>query len=329
MSPSVPGAAAPPVATYSIVARDPDNGYLGVAVQSHHFAVGSVAPFARAGVGAGTIQSFARRIYASEGLRLMEEGATAGDALRRLLARDHHMDYRQAALVDTEGRVVAHTGQACIPQAGHHLGDGYVCLGNMLLREGTWEAMGEAFEATSGDLPRRMLAALEAAQAQGGDLRGRRSAAMQVVAPAPTGDPGEDTLLDLRVEDHPQPVRELRRLVNLWAAYDHNTRGGHHLRHGDYDAAVEAFQRAEALAPDESELVFWRGVALVNAGHMEQARDLFLGLFGESDHWALMLTRVARSGFLPERPGLLGQLIPQACRNTSEVRHAVETDGEG
>lgn len=317
----------PPVATYSIVARDPESGLLGVAVQSHHFAVGSVAPFAQAGVGAGTIQSFARRIYASEGLRLMEEGASAGDALRRLLAWDHHMDYRQAAMVDTEGRVVAHTGRACIPEAGHHLGDEYVCLGNMLLREGTWEAMGEAFEAAGGDLPRRLLAALEAAQAQGGDLRGRRSAAMRVVAPAPTGDPGEDTPLDLRVEDHPHPVSELRRLVDLWAAYDHNTRGGHHLRHGAYERAVAEFERAEALAPEESELVFWRGVALVKAEHLDEARDLFRCLFRESDHWALMLTRVARSGFLPDTPGLLGGLIPKQYRNTPEVRSAIQADG--
>ena len=317
----------PPVATYSIVARDPDSGRMGVAVQSHHFAVGSVAPFARAGVGVGTIQSFARLIYGSEGLRLMREGSSAGDALRRLLARDHHMDFRQAAMVDTEGNAAAHTGQLCIDQAGHSLGDGYVCLGNMLLREDTWDAMGSAFEAAAGELHHRMLAALEAAQNNGGDLRGRRSAAMIVVNAKATGDPAEDTLLDLRVEDHTSPVKELRRLVTLWEAYDHNTRGGHHLRHGEYDQAIKAFMRAEELAPEEAELVFWRGVAMVNAGYLEEARPLFRGLFKASDHWALLLTRVARNRFLPHDPELLRTLIPEEFREASEVAEALEHNG--
>ncbi|EHQ53329.1 hypothetical protein ECTPHS_11637 [Ectothiorhodospira sp. PHS-1] len=299
-----------PVATYSIVARDPASGHLGVAVQSHHFAVGSVAPFARAGVGAGTIQSFAKLIYATEGLRLMRDGASAGEALRRLLARDHHMDYRQAAMIDTQGDVVAHTGRLCIDEAGHCLGDEYACLGNMLLNDGTWEAMGRAYEAAEGDFPHRLISALEAAQAQGGDLRGRRSAAMIVVSGRATGDPAQDTLLDLRVEDHPTPVRELKRLVILKEAYEFNTLGGHHLRHGEYDKAIQAFTRAETLAPEEDELIFWRSVALINAGHEAEARALLGALFQRAPHWSLLLKRVAKSRFLPDDPALIQRLLP-------------------
>lgn len=299
-----------PVATYSIVARNPDSGHLGVAVQSHHFAVGSVAPFARAGVGAGTIQSFARLIYAAEGLRLMRDGASAGEALRRLLARDHHMDYRQAAMIDTQGDVVAHTGRLCIDEAGHCLGDEYACLGNMLLNDGTWEAMGRAYEAAEGDFPHRLISALEAAQAQGGDLRGRRSAAMMVVSGKATGDPARDTLLDLRVEDHPTPVRELKRLVILKEAYELNTLGGHHLRHGEYDKAIQAFTRAETLAPEEDELIFWRSVALINAGHESEAQALLRALFQRAPHWSLLLERVAKSRFLPDDPALIQRLLP-------------------
>ncbi|WP_412852065.1 DUF1028 domain-containing protein [Ectothiorhodospira shaposhnikovii] len=302
-----------PVATYSIVARDPASGHLGVAVQSHHFAVGSVAPFARAGVGAGTIQSFAKLIYATEGLRLMRDGASAGEALRRLLARDHHMDYRQAAMIDTQGDVVAHTGRLCIDEAGHCLGDEYACLGNMLLNDGTWEAMGRAYEAAEGDFPHRLISALEAAQAQGGDLRGRRSAAMMVVSGRATGDPAQDTLLDLRVEDHPTPVRELKRLVILKEAYEFNTLGGHHLRHGEYDKAIQAFTRAETLAPEEDELIFWRSVALINAGHEAEARALLGALFQRAPHWSLLLKRVAKSRFLPDDPALIQRLLqPQS-----------------
>ncbi|SEP86826.1 Uncharacterized conserved protein, Ntn-hydrolase superfamily [Ectothiorhodospira magna] len=307
MAPSLPAFA--PVATYSIVARDPVQDQLGVAVQSHHFAVGSVAPFARAGVGAGTIQSFASLIYATEGPRLMQEGASAGAALRRLLAQDHHMDYRQAGMIDTQGDVVAHTGSLCIDEAGHCLGDEYACLGNMLLKDGTWDAMGRAYEAAQGDFPQRLLAALEAAQAQGGDLRGRRSAAIMVVSGTATGDPAQDMILDLRVEDHPTPVRELRRLVTLKAAYTFNTLGGHHLRHGEYDQAIRAFTQAEALAPDEDELVFWRAVALINAGHEAQAEALLNALFHRAPHWSLLLIRVAKSRFLPDDPALIARLL--------------------
>lgn len=299
----------PAVATYSIVARDPDTGHLGVAVQSHYFSVGSLAPHARAGAGAVTIQSFAKLYYGNEGLDLMDRGASAGQALRTLLARDHHADYRQVAMVDAEGGVAAHTGILCIPAAGHRLGDGYACQGNMLRNEGTWDAMAEAFEGTEGELINRMIGALEAGQEAGGDLRGRRSAAVIVVNGKFTGDPAEDVAFDLRVEDHDQPLRELRRLMVLKKAFHHNSQGDHYLRNGDFEAAVQEFSIAESLAPDHEELVFWRAVALVNAGHMDEAAPMFRRLFRSCEAWRLLVKRIARSHFLPDDPEVLKAIL--------------------
>jgi uncharacterized Ntn-hydrolase superfamily protein len=304
----------PFVATYSIVARDPDTGHLGVAVQSHYFGVGGLTPHARAGVGAVTIQSFAKLYYGSEGLRLMHEGASAGKALRTLLARDHHADYRQVAMVDSDGGSAAHTGNLCIPAAGHRLGDGYACQGNLLLNEGTWDVMAEAFEGAQGELVNRMIAALEAGQEAGGDLRGKRSAAVMVVNGKFTGDPAEDIAFDLRVEDHDQPLTELRRLMVLRKAFHHNSQGDHYLRNGDFEAAVQEFSIAESLAPEHEELVFWRAVALVNAGHLNEAEPMFKKLFESHGNWQLMLERIAQSRFLPDEPGLLDTILRLAPR---------------
>jgi uncharacterized Ntn-hydrolase superfamily protein len=304
-----------PVATYSIVAQDPDTGHLGVAVQSHYFSVGSLAPHARAGVGAVTIQSFAKLYYGSEGLQHMSEGQSAGQALRRLLARDHHADYRQVAMVDADGTAAAHTGNLCIPEAGHRLGDGYACQGNMLLNAGTWDAMAEGFEASQGELVNRMIAALEAGEAAGGDLRGKRSAAVIVVNGRFTGDPAEDIAFDLRVEDHDSPLTELRRLMVLKKAFHHNSQGDHYLRNGDYEKAVREFSIAESLAPDHEELVFWRAVALVNAGHMDEAEPMFRRLFAASRSWRLMVERIDRSGFLPDEPQVLATILGLAPDN--------------
>jgi uncharacterized Ntn-hydrolase superfamily protein len=305
----------PAVATYSIVARDPDTGHLGVAVQSHYFSVGSLAPHAHAGTGAVTIQSFAKLYYGSEGLRHMSEGKTAGQALRTLLAGDHNADYRQVAMVDREGGVAAHTGNLCIPEAGHRLGDGYACQGNMLLVSGIWDAMAESFEAAEGELINRMLKALEAGQAAGGDLRGKRSAAAIVVSGKFTGDPAEDIAFDLRVEDHDEPLEELRRLMVLKKAFHHNSQGDHHLRNGDFESAVQEFSIAESLAPNHEELVFWRAVALVNAGHMDEATPMFQRLFESSERWRVLVERIARAQFLPNDPRVLRAILDLSGRS--------------
>ncbi len=298
-----------PVATYSIVARDPSTGQLGVAVQSHYFSVGSVSPHAEAGVGAVTIQSFAKPSYGTEGLRLIREGASAHEALATLRGRDDHAAYRQSAMVDGQGRVAVYTGQRCIPEAGHHAGDGYACLGNMLLEADVWDEMGAAFMEAQGELVDRLIVSLEAARSAGGDLRGRRSAAVIVVNAEASGDPALDVLFNLRVEDHDQPLEELKRLITLKKAFHHNSRGDHHLRNGDVDAALREFSMAVAMAPTQEELVFWQALAMAVAGFQKEAEPLFLELFDTSRNWRVLAERVARSRYLPEGSNALDKIL--------------------
>lgn len=208
-----------PVATYSIVARDPATGDFWVAVQSHWFQVGRVVAWAKAGEGAVATQSFVETSYGPKGLRLMAGGKSAQQALDRLLAADEQRDVRQVAMVDSIGRVATWTGPRCIEAAGHHQGKGYSVQANLMQGPEVWPAMAKAFENTKGDLASRMLAALQAAQAEGGDIRGRQSAALLVVPAKASGKPWEDRSVDLRIADHPQPLRELQRLLALHRAY--------------------------------------------------------------------------------------------------------------
>jgi uncharacterized Ntn-hydrolase superfamily protein len=219
-----------PVHTFSIVARDPATGEMGVAVQSHWFSVGSNVAWAEAGVGAVATQSFIDPSYGRGGLELMRGGASAEEALKTLLARDEGRDVRQVAMVDARGRVAAHTGAKCIEAAGDRVGKDYSVQANLMSNGRVWPAMASAFESARGDLADRMLAALDAAQAAGGDIRGRQSAALVVVKAESTGKPWADRVFDLRVDDSAEPLKELRRLVRLQRAYNHMNAG---------DAAVE------------------------------------------------------------------------------------------
>jgi uncharacterized Ntn-hydrolase superfamily protein len=191
-----------PVSTYSIVARDPATGEFGIAVQSHWFSVGSVVAWAEAGVGAVATQSFTEISYGPLGLGAMRDGATAAQALATLVAADPHPEVRQVAFVDVQGRTAVHTGAGCIPGAGHRGGEGYSVQANLMLVDDVPEAMARAFENATGPLAERMLAALEAAQAAGGDIRGKQSAAILVVAARASEQPWEDRQIDLRIEDH-------------------------------------------------------------------------------------------------------------------------------
>jgi uncharacterized Ntn-hydrolase superfamily protein len=205
--------------TFSIVARDPANGDLGVAVQSKFLAVGSVVPWAQAGVGAVATQSFANTTYGPEGLRLMAGGWTAQEALKHMLAVDHDSSQRQVLLVDFAGRSAAFTGENCHNWAGHIIGQNYACAGNILVGEDTVEAMAKTFEATEGSLGLRLVTALAAGQAAGGDSRGQQSAALLVVRTGGGYGGRNDRFIDLRVDDHPQPITELHRLLDLHRLY--------------------------------------------------------------------------------------------------------------
>jgi uncharacterized Ntn-hydrolase superfamily protein len=297
-----------PVHTFSIVARDPVTGEIGVAVQSHWFSVGSVVPWAEAGVGAVATQSFVDPTYGKLGLDLMRAGRSAPDALKALLAGDEGRDVRQVAMIDAQGRVDAWTGAKDIQAAGHIVGENFSVQANLMLNDQVWPAMARAFQATKGDLAERMLAALDAAQEAGGDIRGRQSAALIVVAGKPTGRPWADRVFDLRVDDSPQPLQELRRLVTLQRAYNHMNAGDLAVEKKDNEGALREYGAAEKLVPDNAEMIYWHAVALINMNRTEEALPLFRKVFAMDKNWITLTPRLAKSGLLPDDAKLIERI---------------------
>lgn len=282
--------------TYSIVARDAETGRLGVAVQSHWFSVGSVVTWAEAGVGAVATQSFAEPSYGPLGLDLMRRGRGAPEALETLVRADADRDVRQVAFVDAEGRVGVHTGAACIREFGHTTGDGFSVQANMMERDTVWDAMAEAYASADGDLPARLIAALTAAQAEGGDVRGTQSAAMLVVEAAPSGREWSDRVIDLRVEDHPAPVDELNRVLRLWRAYEHAERAEELELEDDVTGALGERLAALELRPDHPELAFWAAIAMAQAGRLDEARRTIATSHAARPGWATLLRRMIDDG---------------------------------
>jgi uncharacterized Ntn-hydrolase superfamily protein len=298
-----------PVATYSIVARDAETDELGVAVQSHWFSVGPLVPWAEAGVGAVATQSLVEVSYGPLGLELMRAGRSAPEALAGLLAADPHPDVRQVAMIDAQGRVAAHTGEHAILAAGHQTGEGYSVQANLMEHPTVWPAMARAFESAQGDLAERMLAALEAAQAEGGDIRGRQSAAILVVSGESTGRPWQDRIFDLRVEDDPEPLVELRRLLHLARAYREMNAGDEAMTVDDVDAAVSHYNRAAEMVPENAEMVYWAAVSLAGTGRVEEALPRFERAFAADPRWAVLTPRLPFAGLLPEDPELLRRIL--------------------
>ena len=300
-----------PVATYSIVARDSLSGQLGVAVQSHWFSVGPIVPWARPGIGAVATQSLVDPAYGPLGLELMAMGKTAQATLTALLAGDADAAVRQVAMVDAEGNVAVHTGERAIAAAGHQTGAQYSVQANLMDQDSVWPAMAHAYENAEGDLAERLLVALEVAEAEGGDLRGRQSAAILVVSAEDTGSPWVDRVFDLRVEDHPEPVEELRRLVRLARAYHKLNEGDEWVTAGDMEAAMDAYRAATELVPDEAtggEAPFWVGVTLASEGREEEAVPYLQRAQAQYDRWADLLRRLPASGLLPADDALLDRL---------------------
>ncbi len=298
-----------PVSTFSIVARDPATGELGVAVQSHWFSVGSVVPWAEAGVGAVATQSFTEPSYGPKGLALMKKGVDPKEALAQLLAADAQREVRQVAFVDGNGRVAVHTGAKCIPGAGHHVGAGYTTEANLMLTNEVPEAMAKAYEAAKGPLAERMLAALFAAQGVGGDVRGKQSAALLVVRAKATDKPWTDRIVDLRIEDHPEPLKEMQRLLTLHRAYEKMNRGDDASAVGKMDDALKEYGAAAQMVPDNDEFVFWTAVALVANGRTDDALPLFAKAFRMNPAWMLLVPRLPAVGQLPETPGLVPRIL--------------------
>jgi uncharacterized Ntn-hydrolase superfamily protein len=298
-----------PVSTYSIVARDASTGEIGVAVQSHWFSVGPIVPFAEAGVGAVATQSFVDSSYGPLGLDLMRVGRSAPEALAALLAGDPGRDVRQVGMIDAQGRVATHTGRLCIPAAGGQTGAGHAVQANLMERASVWPAMARAFEAAQGDLAGRLLAALDAAEAEGGDIRGRQSAAIVVVKARSTGRPWADRIFDLRVEDHPDPLRELRRLVGLQRAYNHMSAGDECVAAKDWICAEREYGRALELEPGSAEMAFWYAVALASNGRLEPATPLFRRAFAADPRWRELARRLPGVEQLPKDQALLQAIL--------------------
>ena len=301
-----------PVATFSIVARDEASGEIGVAVQSHWFSVGPIVPWAEAGVGAVATQSLVDPSYGPLGLDLMRAGKSAPQALAGLVAADEGREVRQVAMIDGSGRVAAHTGKKCIAEAGQKVGESYSVQANLMEHPTVWGAMAKAFEGAKGDLADRMLVALAAAQAEGGDVRGMQSAAILVVAAKRTGRPWEDRLLDLRVEDHPDPISELRRLVQLARAYRKLNEGDEHFGEGEIEKAMAAYAEATTLVSDDAtggEAPFWVGVTLARAGRVKEAIPYLARAQRQADRWATVVARLPASGLLPDDAALVAKLV--------------------
>lgn len=300
-----------PVHTYSIVARDAATGEIGVAVQSHWFSVGSNVSWAEAGVGAVATQSFIDPAYGKLGLDLMRAGRSAPQALEGLVSADEGRGFRQVAMIDAQGRVDAWTGESSMSAAGHHVGDQYSVQANLMLSDEVWPSMARAFEDADGDLAERMLRALEAAQSVGGDIRGKQSAALVVVSGTNTGQPWKDRLFDLRVDDHEDPLGELRRLVVLQRAYQHMNAGDAAMEVSDNEAALREYGAARDLVPGNVEMAYWTAVALVNMGRVDEALPMFREIFAEDGNWAILTPRLPRSGLLPDDDALIERIVSQ------------------
>jgi len=298
-----------PVHTYSIVARDPATGELGAAVQSHWFSVGSIVIWAEPGVGAVATQSFVEPSYGPLGLTLMRTGKTAPQALTSLLASDEHEDVRQVGMVDASGNVANHTGSNAISEHCNLLGDNYSVQANLMWKPTVCSAMAAAFENGDGDLAERLMLALEAAQGEGGDIRGKQSVALLVVS----GDIAEPAwsgrIFDLRIEDHEEPLKEMRRLLTMARAYRLMNEGDEHMTNGDVDQAIAAYSSAEALVPDSHEMIFWHAATLAAGGRVDEALPLFSKAFAMWPLWRELVQRLPAAGLLPDDPALMAKIL--------------------
>lgn len=298
--------------TFSIVARDPATGEMGVAVQSHWFGVGRLVAWARAGVGAVATQAMVEVAYGPRGLALMAQGKSAPETLAELLAADGGRELRQVAMVDAQGRVAAHTGARCIAEAGHIVGDAFSVQANMMLNDRVWPAMHQAYLQAKGDLAERLVCALEAAQDAGGDVRGQQSAAILVVPAQATDRPWDDVVVELRVEDHPAPIAELRRLLTVHRAYSRMNRGDELLGKGQVEEAMSEYRAAAELVPDIAELPFWHAVTLADMGRVDEALPIFRDVFAREPNLALLVQRLPASGLLRDDPQMMTQILGAA-----------------
>jgi uncharacterized Ntn-hydrolase superfamily protein len=307
---SVYSATDPLAHTFSIVARDPKTGEMAVAVQSHWFSVGTSVSWAEAGVGVVATQSFTNKSFGPRGLALLKSGKTAQQALDELLAADEGRDVRQVAILDNQGHVATHTGKKCVDMAGQQQGAQFSVQANMMLTATVPAAMAKAYEANAAlPLAERVLAALDAAQAAGGDIRGRQSAALVVVRGTATEGPWADRLVDLRVDDSAAPLVELRRLLKLHRAYDHMNAGDLAVEKNDMPKAIAEYQAAEKMFPQNLEMQYWHAITLANKQQLPAALKLLGPIFRQEPNWRILTERLPKVGLLTVSPAELKQIL--------------------
>jgi uncharacterized Ntn-hydrolase superfamily protein len=298
--------------TYSIVARDSATGEMAVGVQSHWFSVGTVVSWAEAGVGAIATQSFANVSFGMRGLALLKEGKTPQETLDELLSDDDAREFRQVAIIDKQGRVAVHTGSSCVEYAGHTTGTNFSVQANMMLNDKVWPAMAKSFEKNKHlPLAERVLAAMQAGQAAGGDIRGQQSAAILVVKGESSGKPWEDKVIDLRVDDNPQPLQELERLLKVFRAYEHMNRGDLAIEQGNMQQAMQEYTAAEKMFPDNIEMQYWHAITLANGGKTAEAAAMLKKIYKKDKNWQEMTRRLPKAGLLQVSEKELKQLLGQ------------------
>jgi uncharacterized Ntn-hydrolase superfamily protein len=285
--------------TFSIVARDPNTGEMGVAVQSHWFSVGTSVSWAEAGVGAVATQSFTNKSFGIRGLNLLRSGLTAQQALDSLLTTDEGRDVRQVAIIDNKGNVATHTGKACIDYASHIKGDNFSVQSNMMLTDKVPSAMATAFKNSAGKpLAERMILALEAGQKAGGDIRGKQSAAIIIVPGKSEGKPWDERTVDLRVDDNPQPIQELHRLYNVQVAYQHMNNGDLATEKNDMVTAMNEYNAAMKMFPQNLEMQYWTGVTLANNKQVDKAIPILKKVFDKDSNWKELTRRLPKVNLL-------------------------------
>jgi uncharacterized Ntn-hydrolase superfamily protein len=289
----------PLVHTFSIVARDPQTGEIGVAVQSHWFSVGTSVSWAEAGVGAVATQSFVNKSFGICGLNLLRNGLTAQQALDSLLNSDEGREVRQVAIIDSKGNVATHTGKLCIDYAGHIKGNNFSVQANMMLTNKVPAAMATAFEKSAGKpLAERMILALEAGQGAGGDIRGRQSAAIIVVPGKTEGKPWDERSVDLRVDDNPEPIKELHRLYNVQVAYQHMNNGDLAVEKNDMAKAMDEYNAAMKMFPRNLEMQYWTAITLANNKKVDKALPILQKVFAKDSNWKELTRRLPKVNLL-------------------------------
>ncbi|MCP5061492.1 MAG: DUF1028 domain-containing protein, partial [Ignavibacteriae bacterium] len=284
--------------TYSIVARDTVTGEMGVAVQSHWFSVGTLVSWAEAGVGVVATQSFINPSFGLRGLELLKSGLSPQQVIDSLIASDEGRDVRQLAILDVQGRAAAYTGKNCIQDAGHIVGENFSVQANLMKTNKVWPAMASAFENSKGRLAERLLTTMEAAQEQGGDIRGKQSAAILVVKGESTGKVWADRLVDLRVDDSNEPLKEIGRLLKVHRAYEHMNNGDLAIEHGNMELAMNEYSAAEEMFPQNEEMKFWHAVTLANIGNIRESLPYFKEVFSKNADWLILVPRLVNAKLL-------------------------------